>query len=154
MPTYFVEDTDTTTYRMEKTHEVNVPQSNGKLQLKSFTFKPGKRLPLPQDIALLFLDISPNFKVRNSRGQVVRPRKLADGEYRTVQLRPDEVVVSVTQVLKPVLLEMARNMPGGEERFSTQPGDINRIDIEEFIITGGVLGEDEDDSLIDTVVAP
>lgn len=148
---YTVEDENATSFNKVKQHSIPVPQPNGKVQNKTFTFRPGEPLKMLQEHALLFLDISPAFKVRNSLGQLVRPRKFSKGETRTVTLKPHEVVVPVTHVLKGVLHEMARMIPGGAERFTKDEGFYKRHELEEFIISGGKV--EDDDGPLDTVVA-
>lgn len=152
---YTVEDQNATKFRKAKEHSIGIPQPNNKLQYKTFKFLPGKAVAMPQEIALLFLDVAPTFIVKNSLGQVVRPRKFSDGAPRTVTLRPHEVAVSVTQVLKPVLYEMARNMPGGAEKFPAgHDGEVSRQVLEEFIISGGAVELDDDGfPMLDTASA-
>lgn len=150
---YTVEDMNASLFRKKKEHSIAIPQMNGKIQLRPFIFEPGKPVRMAQDTALLFLDIAPSFRVRNSLGQIVRPRKFGKGDSRTVTLRPHEVVVSVTQVLKPVLHEMARALPGGSDRFTKDTGYYERTELEEFVVSGGRVDEDEDGNPLDTVVA-
>lgn len=154
---YTVEDLNATKFRVPKEHQLAIPQENGKYQLKTLKFLPGKAYKMPQEHALLFLDISPDFRVRNSTGQIVRPRKFSEGESRNVTLKPHEVVVSVTQVVKEVLWDMAAGMPGGREKFPKGPGHYARTDLEEFVISGGVVKEDSDGNplvdLVDSVAA-
>lgn len=150
---YTVEDMNATQYRKAKEHTIAIPQPNGKIQHATFKFLPGARKEMTQEIALLFLDVAPSFRVRNSQGQIVRPRKFDKGEIRTVTLRPHELAVSVTQVLKDVLFEIARNMPGGQAAFPKDSGYYERVVLEEFVITGGRVEEDEDGNPIDQVAA-
>jgi len=151
--TYTVEDLNATQFRKVKEHAIQVPQPNGKIQVKAFKFKPGEPTEMAQDLALLFLDISPSFRVRNSNGQIVRARKFGGGSERIVTLKPHEVVVSVTQVLKPVLYDMARAMPGGSEVFPDDVGHVSREQLEEFVISGGKVAEDDDVMLLDVAAA-
>lgn len=149
---YTVEDANATRIGKAKKHSVAVLQDNGKKQLISHEFKPGVPLRMPQELALIYLEIDKSFIVRNSLNQIVRARKFSEGSARTVTLKPHQVVVSVTQVLKPVLLGMARGLPGGEEKFTQEEGMYPREELEEFIISGGVAPESEDEQL-DTVAA-
>lgn len=150
---YTVEDTNATHFRTTKQHEIAIPQPNGKVQLKTYSFGPGERVQMLQDTALLFLDVSPAFRVRNSLGQIVRPRKFGKGESRTVTLKPHEVAVPVTHVLKGVLYEMCKIIPGGRDRFTKEEGYYKREELEEFIISGGKVEEDERGDPIDTAAA-
>lgn len=142
-----------TQFRKVKEHLIPLPQPNGKVQLKPFTFKPGMALKMPQEVALLFLDVAPSFRVRNTRGQIVKPRKFGKGEDRNVTLKPHEVAVSVTQVLKPVLYDMAKAMPGGAERFTKEAGIYSREELEEFVISGGKVDDDDEIANLDTTAA-
>lgn len=151
---YTVEDTNATQFRKAKEHQIMIPQPNGKQQPKTFVFKPGEATKMLQETALLFLDVSPAFRVRNSKGQIVRPRKFSKGEERTVTLKPHELVVSVTQVRKEVLWDLARTMPGGQDKFGKGEGFYPREDLEEFVISGGKVEEDDDGNpLLDVAAA-
>lgn len=150
---YTVEDTNAGLFHKKKVHTIAIPQANGKFQHKEFSFAPNERKKMSQETALLFLDISSAFRVRNSKDQIVRPRRSGKGEgERTVTLKQHELVVPVTAVLKEALYDIARNLPGGESRF-TDWAKTNREDLEEFIISGGLIDEDEDGLPIDTVAA-
>lgn len=150
---YTVEDLNATQFNKKKRHEIAVPQPSGKLQIHKFEFHPGRPTKMPQEIALLFLDIAPTFRVRNSRGQIVRPRKFGSGTDRTVVLRPHELAVPVTGVLKEYLHEIARAMPGGLEKVPADNRDISRQDLEEFVISGGATAEEDEADMMDTVAA-
>lgn len=150
---YTVEDMNATNHQKVKVHEIMIPMPNGKKQPKKYTFQPGKPTQMLQETALLFLDVSPSFRVRNSKGQIVRPRKFSKGETRTVTLKPHELVVSVTQVRKEVLYDLARTMPGGSDRFAKGEGHYPREDLEEFVISGGKVEEDDEGNPLDMVDA-
>lgn len=148
---YSVEDLNASEKKKTKVHQIKVPQANGRYQIRAFTFKPNTPVKMTQSEALIFLDIDPCFRVRNTKGQIVRPRRAAQKGDREVIVAPHEVVVPVTAVLKEALYEMARSMPGGDKRF-TDYSSAQRPDLEEFIISGGVVEEDDADK-IDFVAA-
>lgn len=144
---YTVEDLNATRANKAKIHEIKVPQPNGKFQLTKYRFGPGEKVSLPQPIALLFLEIDPSFRVRNSHEQIVRSRRSIEGGERKVSLKQDEMVVPVTWILKNKLLEIARDLPGGRETFKNDVNQVNRVDLEEFIIAGGKSPEAADEDL-------
>lgn len=118
-----------------------MPGRGGKDELKSFTFEPNTPLEMPQDYALRFLEIDPAFIVRNSKGAIIRPRNQADPKDRVVTVKPHEMVVPLTAVLKQHLFEIAQTLPGGDRYTSVEK--VDREELEEFIITGGKVDEDD-----------
>lgn len=150
---YTVEDLNCSKYNKKKQHEIAVKQPNGKVQIKKFNFEPGVPLVLDRAIALIFLEVSEAFRVKNSQGQIVRPKRYREAGVRKVDVGPTEIVVDVKYVVKQKLWDLAREMPGGMERFPSEHNKIERIELEEFIISGGKIEEDHDGNLIDTVAA-
>lgn len=140
--TYTVEDANAARHHVARTHSIKVPIGRGKMDFREFTFKPGEHKEMPQEQALLFLEIDPSFVVRNSRGAIIRPRSHKSPGDRLVEVKAHEMVVPLTAVLKTYLVEIAQTLPGGE-RFAGNPESFPREEIEEFIITGGKV-EDED----------
>lgn len=129
------------TYSKKKTHTIAVPGKGGKDVKQDFTFNPGERKSLAQDIALRFLEIDPAFVVRNTNDQIIRPRHMGDPKDRMVLVKAHEIVVPLTAVLKTHLFEIARELPGGDRWNSVDT--LNREDLEEFIITGGKVEEED-----------
>lgn len=148
-PTYTVEDMNCKKSNKPKVHEIKVPSgAPGKFTLKQFRFHPGKTLSMSQEEALIFLEIDRSFRVRNSNGQIVRPRYSSTDGNRTVTLKQHEMVVPVTAVRKEHLYDVARQMPGGRERFKDY-GAVNRVDLEEFIVAGGIQPQDDDEDTVE-----
>lgn len=148
---YTVEDLNATRNNVHKMHHIKVTQPNGKVQLVPFTFQPGEKKEVSQDIALIFLEIDPSFRVRNRLGQIIRPKAAGGPGTRMVQVKVNEAVVPLSAVLQVHLFEMARALPGGKQRFRGKSQDFPKRDLEEFIITGGAVSDDADDEDLDTV---
>lgn len=133
----------------EQTHTLPTLR-RGEVIWTDFTFKAGERKKFPKSIALRILMLDPAWRVRNTKDQIVVPRKPkgSNSDDRTVVLGPDEFVCKVDHILKNRLEEMAEEIPGWQEHLGADLNKVKREDLEEFVVAGGY---DTDADLYETI---